>query len=93
MTVDFDKKFKSFSGEETPDSMAATVAQILFNYGHDVPATKEDKLRAYFLSQKIMITPRQVSITAEEAAFIKKICGEVLTAGGYGQVYETIENR
>lgn len=93
MTIDFDKKFKSFTGEDTPDSMAATIAQILFNYGHDAPATTEDKLKAYFLSQRIMCNPREVSITSEDASFIKRLCADVLTAGGYGQVYETIENR
>lgn len=93
MTVNFNRHFRSYSGAETPDMMATTVAQILFNFGHDTPASKEDKLRAYFLSQRIMSNPGAVEITTEEATFIKRLCSEVLTAGGYGQVYETIENR
>ena len=30
-------------------------------------------------------------ITTEEGTLIKEVCGESLTAGGYGQVYELIE--
>lgn len=93
MTINFNKHFKTVSGTETSDLMYMVVAQILFNYGHDTMAKKDDKLKAYFLSQSIMRNPDAVNVTSEDATFIKKACSESLTAGGYGQVYETIENR
>lgn len=37
------------------------------------------------------IRPGILEITTEEGTLIKEVCGESLTAGGYGQVYELIE--
>ena len=56
-----------------------------------MPASESDKKMAYRLSRRIFLSEGDTEITAEEAAFIERVCSEKLTAGGYGQVYELIE--
>ena len=46
---------------------------------------------AYVLCQRIIQGGGILEITTEEGTLIKEVCGECLTAGGYGQVYELIE--
>jgi len=43
------------------------------------------------LCQRIIQGGGILEITTEEGTLIKEVCGESLTAGGYGQVYELIE--
>lgn len=40
---------------------------------------------------KVMQNPSEVEVTTEEATLIKEACGDILTAGGYGQIVELIE--
>ena len=58
----------------------------LFNYGKDKPVGRDEKFRAYVLCQRIIQGGGILEITTEEGTLIKEVCGECLTAGGYGQV-------
>ena len=49
---------------------------------------RDDKFRAYVLCQRIIQGGGILEITTEEGTLIKEVCGECLTAGGYGQVYD-----
>lgn len=93
MKVNLNKKFKNFKGEELDgDNIAYSVAEALFFYGKDKPVNNDDKFKAYCLSRKIIESNGVLDMTTEEACMIKEVCGEALTAGGYGQVYDIIEN-
>lgn len=92
MRINFSRHFKTFDGKETPETMADVIAQALFNHGNAKPVSAETKYRAYRLSQQILRSPEAVHLLTEDATLIKEVCSEVLTAGGYGQVFETIEN-
>lgn len=91
MKVNFNSCFKGVDGNELPDRIAHSVAEALFFYGKDRPVSREDKFRAYCLSTRIARQEGAVDLTTEEASLIKEVCGEVFTAGGYGQVYDLIE--
>lgn len=52
--------------------------------------TSDEKYMAYKLCNK-MLQQGEVEITAEEGAFIIKLCGETLISGAYGQIRELIE--
>lgn len=91
MKVNFNRRFKDVDGNELPDNVAHSVAEALFFYGKDKPVNREDKFRAYCLSNRIVRQDGAVDLTTEEASLIKEVCGEVFTAGGYGQVYDLIE--
>lgn len=92
MKANFNRNFKDFRGTELPgESIAQTVAEALFNHGTGTPAPENEKKMAYSLSRRIFLADGEVEITAEEAAFIERVCSEKLTAGGYGQIYELIE--
>jgi hypothetical protein len=92
MKVDFNKNFRNYNGLElTGQNIAYAVAEALFNYGKEKPVLREDKFRAYVLCQRIIQNNGILDITTEEATLVKEVCGECLTAGGYGQVYELIE--
>ena len=92
MRIDFSRHFKTFDGKDTTETMADVIAQALFNHGNAKPVSADTKYQAYRLSQQILRNPTAVHILTEDATLIKEVCSEVLTAGGYGQVYETIEN-
>ena len=49
------------------------------------------KLRAYKMLQQIISNRGVLNIETEDAALLKEICGEYLTAGTYGQIYDLIE--
>lgn len=92
MKVDLNKKFRDFKGGELAgDNIAHSVAEALFFYGKDKPISCDEKFKAYRLSQRIIAGDGVLEMTTEEATLIKDVCGECLTAGGYGQVYELIE--
>lgn len=92
MKVNFNKRFKDFDGSEKEDeTIGMTVAKALFYYGNT--DDMDTKFRAYLLSQKVAHATGDVEITVEEASLIKDVCGKSLTAGGYGQVCEIIEQK
>lgn len=93
MKVNFNRHFKKYDGSEAPEIMRDIMAQALFNMGAGRNVESSIKFKAYMLSQKIMNATAEVEITTEEATIIKETASAILTAGGYGQIYELIENR
>ena len=92
MKVDLNRRFKGFNGNELGgDTIATAVAEALFNYGKEKPVGRDEKFKAYVLCQRIIQNGGVLEITTEEGTLIKEVCGECLTAGGYGQVYKLIE--
>lgn len=92
MKINFNKHFKTYDGKESPEVMSVVIAQALFAAGGGNTMDAEQKFKAYRLSQTLINSPGEVEITTEEATLIKNVCNRTLTAGGYGQVYDTIEN-
>lgn len=92
MNIDLNRQFKGYTGHELEgDNIAMSVAEALFNYGKDKPVGRDEKFKAYVLCQRIIQNDGVLEITTEEGTLIKEVCGECLTAGGYGQVHELIE--
>lgn len=95
MKVNFNQKFKDFRGNELNDCIADRVAEALFSAGmsSDLPIKREDKFRAYKLSQKIISSDNIIELSSEDVSLIKEITSNFLTAGAYGQVEELIEGK
>nr|DAW34427.1 MAG TPA: hypothetical protein [Caudoviricetes sp.] len=93
MKVDLNKKFKDFKGNETTEVIADKVAEALYSAGAipEWKIEKKDKFRAYKICQKIINNNGIIDIESEDAALIKDVCSNFLTAGAYGQIHELIE--
>lgn len=97
MKVNFNQSFKDFKGNEVKVNGQAVlildeVGKILFNMGTSGNMSADEKYMAYKLCNKVCQCG-EIDLSAEEAAFIIKACGETLTAGAYGQVRDLIENK
>ena len=94
MKVDLNRRFRWFKGNELDgDNVATAVAEALFNYGKDKPVGRDEKFKAYVLCQRIIQGGGVLDLESEDVTLIKEVCGESLTAGGYGQVYELVERK
>lgn len=94
MKVDLNRRFRGFKGNELDgDNVATAVAEVLFNYGKDKPVGRDEKFKAYVLCQRIIQGGGVLDLESEDVTLIKEVCGESLTAGGYGQVYELVERK
>lgn len=94
MKVDLNRRFSGFKGNELDgDNVATAVAEALFNYGKDKPVGRDEKFKAYVLCQRIIQGGGVLDLESEDVTLIKEVCGESLTAGGYGQVYELVERK
>ena len=94
MKVDLNMRFRGFKGNELDgDNVATAVAEALFNYGKDKPVGRDEKFKAYVLCQRIIQGGGVLDLESEDVTLIKEVCGESLTAGGYGQVYELVERK
>ena len=94
MKVDLNRRFRGFKGNELDgDNVATAVAEALFNYGKDKPVGRDEKFKAYVLCQRIIQGGGVLDLEREDVTLIKEVCGESLTAGGYGQVYELVERK
>lgn len=94
MKVDLNRRFRGFKGSELDgDNVATAVAEALFNYGKDKPVGRDEKFKAYVLCQRIIQGGGVLDLESEDVTLIKEVCGESLTAGGYGQVYELVERK
>lgn len=92
MKINFNVPFKDYKGVETKQIIGEKVAEALFcagNGGENI--SSEDKYKAYKICRKISEAQGEVEISTEEAAQIKSICVNYMTAGGYGQLHELIE--
>ena len=83
------------NGQVCETSIGRQVSKILFNLSTlgGAPLDAEQKYEAYALCLRITMNPEEVELTAEEIVFLKKVCGEQLSAGAYGQVYDILENK
>lgn len=94
MKIDLNRRFRGFKGNELDgDNVATAVAEALFNYGKDKPVGRDEKFKAYVLCQRIIQGGGVLDLESEDVTLIKEVCGESLTAGGYGQVYELVERK
>ncbi len=94
MKVDLNRRFRGFKGNELDgDNVATAVAEALFNYGKDKPVGRDEKFKAYVLCQRIIQGGGVLDLESEDVTLIKEVCGESLTAGGYGQVYDLVERK
>lgn len=94
MKVDLNRRFRGFDGNELGgDNIATAVAEALFNYGKDKPVGRDEKFKAYVLCLRIIQGGGVLDLESEDVTLIKEVCGESLTAGGYGQVYELVERK
>lgn len=94
MKVDLNRQFKNYDGSELDgQNMAMAIAEALFNYGKDKPVGRDEKFKAYVLCQRIVQNGGVLDLESEDVTLIKEVCGESLTAGGYGQVYELVERK
>lgn len=94
MKVDLNRRFRGLKGNELDgDNVATAVAEALFNYGKDKPVGRDEKFKAYVLCQRIIQGGGVLDLESEDVTLIKEVCGESLTAGGYGQVYELVERK
>lgn len=94
MKVDLNRRFRGFKGNELDgDNVATAVAEALFNYGKDKPVGRDEKFKAYVLCRRIIQGGGVLDLESEDVTLIKEVCGESLTAGGYGQVYELVERK
>ena len=94
MKVDLNRRFRGFKGNVLDgDNVATAVAEALFNYGKDKPVGRDEKFKAYVLCQRIIQGGGVLDLESEDVTLIKEVCGESLTAGGYGQVYELVERK
>lgn len=80
--------------ESAPQEMWRLLAMSLFSLSSlgGRPLAKEQKYMAYSMSRRMAESPASFECTAEEAAFLKDVCSETLSAGAYGQVVDLIES-
>lgn len=100
MKVNFSKPFVDalgnpiIEGAGTPQMISERLCIALFNVSAigGKPITGEQKYQAYKIMCAVRQNASEVELSAEDASFVKLIAAEVLSAGAYGQVYDTIEN-
>ena len=76
------------NGKESKKSLRDLVAEALYAAGSNPRKNMETskKLRAYKMLQQIINNRGVLDIETEDAALLKEIGGEYLTAGTYGQI-------
>lgn len=99
MKVNLSKYFTDAQGNPVivagkPQVIGEHLCFALFNLTqvHGAPATPEQKYMAYKLCKRIQADASNVELSTEEGTFLKELAAEVLSAGGYGQVVDIIEN-
>lgn len=93
MKINLKKNFVDVYGIENTDaSIHAAVAAALFNLGQSKSASRDDKIRAYNLSVKLISNDGEIDVTSEDITLIKEVAGDAFTAGGYGQIVNIVEN-
>lgn len=95
METNFNQPFKDYKGNPfAGTNMADEVCKVLFTVGlGNDQATADDKYMAYKLCNRIMQHPEKVELSADEMAYLIRLCGEKLSAGAYGQVKDLVEGR
>lgn len=94
MNVNFNTKIKSYNGQPlkqngTDMDFHTIVCQMLYAAGEKYNV--EEKYKAYKIMQRIEADPEHVEVSNEDAVLIKRIVGDTLTAGAYGQLADLLE--
>ena len=94
MRVKFNRPFVDQKGSPLSVMMADEIGKSLFFLGSSGKSqvSAEDKYKAYKLCNRISSSQESTELTADEAAFVLRICGDTLSAGAYGQIRDLIEN-
>lgn len=97
MKVNFNVNAVDFSGKvievnDKPLSVSEEICKTLFYAGNvgNERLSNEEKYLAYKIGRKIASGEQEY--TAEELAFIKRMCGNTMSAGLFGIVCDIIEN-
>lgn len=100
MEVNLNKPFLDYLGnpvqvKEKNVMIFREVSITLFNLSTigGAPVSQEQKYLAYLLCNRISQAPDCVEMSTEDAAFLKQVCGEKLSAGAYGQIVDLIEGK
>ncbi len=80
-------------GQKVQVEISHSLAKSLFNLVtlSNTPLTPEEKLTAYKISKQMAEHPEEVELTTEDASFLKRVAGQLMSAGAYGQIYDIIE--
>lgn len=81
---------------ESSANMPATIRGVciealLVSYTDEVNLTGEEKLARWLLATKLKVTSKEVELTVEEIAKIKKLVGKAFGPLVVGQVWATLE--
>lgn len=92
MKVNFNQKIKDFKGNPTDIIISDKLAELLFFIGNsEFRITRDNKWRAYKISQKLIAGNGTIDMEVEDATMIKEVCAECLAAGVFGQICDIIE--
>lgn len=94
MKVNFNQKIKDHKGNEVNIIIAEKLSELMWFAGSqaDVQFSRDEKFKAYKISQKLIACNGNIEIDVDEAAFIKDMAAKYLAAGVFGQVCDMIEN-
>ncbi|MBR5271804.1 MAG: hypothetical protein IKU25_00185 [Clostridia bacterium] len=94
MKVNFNQKVKDHRGKEVDIVISEKLSELMWYAGSsaDHQFTREEKFRAYKISQKLIAHDGNIEIDVDEASFIKDMASKYLAAGVFGQVCDIIEN-
>lgn len=94
MKVNFNQKIKNHRGEEVEIIISEKLSELMWFAGSqaDSQFTREEKFKAYKISQKLIANNGNIEIDVDEASFIKDMSGKYLAAGVFGQICDIIEN-
>lgn len=98
MKVDFSQELKSLDGKpfEKEPGVNANLGDMcvtaLLTEVPKEPATPEDKLKRWELAKRLY-EQKEVEVTAEDIALIKKMAGKVFLPALMGTLYDVLESK
>ena len=94
MKVNFNQKVKDHRGKEVNIVISEKLSELMWFAGSQPTEqfTREEKFKAYKISQKLIANNGNIEIDVDEAAFIKDMAGKYVAAGVFGQICDIIEN-
>lgn len=94
MKVNFNQKVKDHRGKEVDIVISEKLSELMWFAGSqpEIQFSREEKFKAYKISQKLIANNGNIEIDVDEASFIKDMASKYLAAGVFGQVCDIIEN-
>lgn len=94
MNVNFNQRVRDYRGNEVDIVISEKLSELMWFAGSSAEHqfSREEKFRAYKISQKLICHNGNIEVDVEEAAFIKDMAGRYLAAGVFGQVCDIIDN-